>query len=181
MSVDPIAPSRRARRLGGAAVALLLALACTVLGAGPASAHASLSGSDPAQGAVLSTLPETVELRFNEAVATPAYVVVTDADGARVDAGDAEVVDGTVTQPLAGTGAAGRYSVDFRIVSADGHPVSGTVTFEVGPEDGAAPTSTPVAEPDEGFWSGHWQHVALAGAGLLVGVGLLGAGLRGRD
>jgi hypothetical protein len=172
MAVSPMRRARWATLLG----ALLLATAPLLAGS-PAQAHAELLSTAPAEGDVVETLPGTVELTFSEAVATPAYVVVNGPDGEPVDDGDPRVVDGVVTQPTVGTGAAGAYTVDFRVVSADGHAVSGRVGFIVG--SGNGPPPAPTAE--SGFWDEHGGHVALGGVGLLAGVVLLGAGLRARD
>lgn len=172
----------RTRSLGAGLGALALALA-PLLGPAPALAHAELISASPADGAVVDEFPPSVTLTFSEAVATPAYVVVSDQDGRSVTDGEARVVDGTVTQPTVGAGEGGEYTVDYRVVSADGHPVNGTVGFEVdsGSDAPAAASSTPPVPETEGFWSEHGQHVALAAAGLLAGAALLGAGMRQRD
>lgn len=169
MTVCPRHPARWGALLG----VLMLATAPLFAGS-PAQAHAELISTSPAEGDVVETLPGTVELTFSEAVATPAYVVVSGPGGGPVNDGDPQVVDGVVTQPTVDTGAAGVYTVDYRVVSADGHPVSGQVDFTVGSGTGQPPG--PAAEP--GFWDQHAEHVALGGLGLLAGVVLLGAGLR---
>jgi methionine-rich copper-binding protein CopC len=176
VTVTPARPlaGRPVVRLVAWTAALLLGLAPALAGA-PASAHAQLRSTVPAAGDVVETMPPDVELTFNEAVASPAYVVVTAPDGGQVDAGEPEVVDGTVTQPVRDEGGPGQYTVDYRIVSADGHPISGSYRFNVQSGPSAAPPT------EAGFWSGHWEHVVLAGVGLLVGVALLGVGLRGRE
>jgi methionine-rich copper-binding protein CopC len=168
----PVRPTRRARwaaLLG----AVLLATAPLLAGA-PVQAHTELISASPAQGDVVESLPGSVELTFSEAVGSTAYVVVNGPDGQAVSDGDPQVVDGVVTQRTVGTGAAGAYTVDYRVVSADGHPVSGQVGFTVG--SGTGPTPGPTTQP--GFWDEHGWHVALGGVGLLAGVVLLGAGLR---
>jgi methionine-rich copper-binding protein CopC len=155
---------------------LLLATAPLLAGP-PAHAHAELLSASPAEGDVVETLPGEVELTFSEPVATPAYVVVNGPDGEQVSDGDPQVVDGVVTQTTPGSGPAGAYTVDYRVVSTDGHPVSGQVGFTVG----AATGPPPVPTTGPGFWDEHAGHVAIGGVGLLAGVVLLGAGLRTRD
>jgi len=163
----------------------LLAAGCLLLGVlAPltgASAHASLASSAPGDGDVVQDLPPAVQLTFGEAIATPAYVVVRDPAGHEVAEGEPDVVDAVVTQPVVGREAAGEYTVDYRVVSADGHPVSGTLTFAV--RSGDRVTEATADGPSEvgGFWERHWEHVALAGVGLIAGVALLGTGLRGRS
>jgi len=112
-----------------------LALAGTVLlaWAAPAAAHAQLDASSPAAGAVLAESPPDVTLTFNEPVEVSlGSVRVYDSDAERVDAGGARLEGGdTVVAPL-GDLPDGSYVVTYRVVSADGHPVHGAFTFQVG-------------------------------------------------
>ena len=144
--------------------ALATAFAAVVLsGWGlPASAHAGLVGSNPADGQRVEALPGEVRLEFTEPISTPAYVVVTAADGTRVDQGGVRIDGSTVSVTLAGTGPDGGYEIAYRVVSEDGHAVAGKVGFAVGTD---APTST----GDAGS-----RQVALAvAAGLIVVIGAL--------
>jgi len=104
-----------------------------LLGAAPASAHAGLVSSDPADGARLDTAPEVVTLEFTEPVSVElGGVRVFASDGDRVDVGDtrsdAEIVEVDLEADLPD----GAYVVTYRIVSADGHPVQGGLVFSVG-------------------------------------------------
>jgi len=101
--------------------------------AGPASAHAQLESTSPAAGAVLAEAPGEVRLSFTEPVeASLGAVRVYDSNADRVDDGGARKDGGdTVVQPL-GELADGSYVVTWRVVSADGHPVHGAFTFQVG-------------------------------------------------
>ncbi|RNL81331.1 copper resistance CopC/CopD family protein [Nocardioides marmorisolisilvae] len=112
--------------------ALVLALFGLVLGAGPASAHTELLGSDPAQGAVVPTAPGEATLRFNEPirVVTSAVHLFT-AEGAEL-ATTARAIDHRVVVDLPGAVATGTYTLAWRVISADGHPVAGALTFSVG-------------------------------------------------
>src|SRR3546814_9090054 len=95
--------------------------------ASPAAAHDELVSSDPAAEATVDALPDTVTLSFSGELlgGTDANEVqVTDAAGKTLNEGPA-VVDGTtVTQSLAGD-ASGSIQVLWRVVSSDGHPISG--------------------------------------------------------
>lgn len=115
------------------AVITLLGLALALVPARPASAHASLSSTEPASGEVLLEPPTEVVLHFTEAVeARDGDVRVIGADGERVDGGDVEQPDGrTVVAPLDGIGDGG-YVVAWKVVSSDGHPISGGFTWRVG-------------------------------------------------
>ena len=123
-------PSRRATHTQGA-------LGCTglVLGASaPASAHAELIDTDPDEGAVVETSPDTVTLTFNEPVLlTSQEIAVYDSDGDPVTS-TARAVDAEVHVDLADAAdlGEGTYVVSWNVLSTDGHPISGALTFSVG-------------------------------------------------
>lgn len=123
---------------------LLLLLAVTgalLAGASPASAHAALTGSDPAQGVVAGTAPSQVSLTFSEKVAMgDDSVRVLDPQGKPVQTGSPVGVSGTTYAVKLKSGLAkGTYTVTYQVVSADSHPVAGAFTFSVG-----APSKTVV-------------------------------------
>lgn len=163
-------PSRRwGLGLLAAAVACLLAVTAP---AGPAAAHATLVASDPVDGTVLPRSPESASFTFDEPVTLPPEgVQVFDAAGdvvpARASAG------GTVLEvDLPDRLTDGTYVVVWGVVSADGHPVSGSLTFSVG-----AP-SPRVSEPEPAPEAGAAVTAALgitqgaAYMGLLLTAGL---------
>lgn len=111
----------------------VLLLACAVVGigvAGPAQAHNVLLSSDPSDGASLSAAPDVVTLVFDQSVRQGfAQISVTGPDGGSFADGPT-LVNGPKAsvrvKPLPG---AGMYAVGYRILSSDGHPVSGRLTF----------------------------------------------------
>lgn len=107
----------------------LLSLALLFVGSGPASAHASLVGSDPKDGTTVAAAPTTISFTFNENIGNPAYVSVTAPNGSKVDVTDVRAVDNTITGTLADVDQKGRYTAAYRVVSADGHPVEGTIHY----------------------------------------------------
>ncbi|MGW1592531.1 copper resistance protein CopC [Streptomyces sp. NPDC002343] len=116
---------------------LLLLLAVTgalLAGASPASAHAALTGSDPAQGVVAGQAPTQVSLTFSEKVAmSDDSVRVLDPRGKPVQTGSPANVSGTTYAVKLESGLAkGTYTVTYQVVSADSHPVAGAYTFSVG-------------------------------------------------
>lgn len=129
-------------------VALALAVALAVLAllgaAAPASAHAALVDTDPDEGAVLAEAPGTLTLTFNEPVRlTSREVEVLDADGDPVTS--SARADGTeVSVDLADAADLGNgtYVVSWSVLSDDGHPLSGALTFSVG-----APSTSTVDPP----------------------------------
>ncbi len=162
---------------------LLAVLATAVLGlllAAPASAHTVLVGSDPADGARLTQAPTSVTLRFNEQVGLDlGYLRVVDSTGKRVDNGAANHPGGvgsSVSVPLRPGLVEGSYLASYRVISADSHPVAGTVRFVVGdgPLDiggggsGSAPVDRAVSV---GLATSHWlgfAGVALVGGSWLI-------------
>ncbi|MFJ4011620.1 copper resistance protein CopC [Streptomyces sp. NPDC090026] len=141
-------PVRRAvRRLLAAAVLLSAALGGLLAGAGPASAHAVLLSSDPADGAVVATAPGEVTLTFSEKIAVgDDSIRVLEPSGKRADTDeirelgtDGGVVYGVTLHPGLPDGT---YTVAWQGVSADSHPVAGAFTFSIG-----APSQTTVALP----------------------------------
>jgi copper resistance protein C len=113
----------------------------------PAYAHASLVGATPAVGSTVQVAPTTVVLRFDENIRSPSLVVVKGPDGRTADHGPTSVVDNTarvavtVTQP-------GRYTVAYRVLSSDGHPVADQTSFSYrssGGSSGSTGASPPAA------------------------------------
>jgi methionine-rich copper-binding protein CopC len=107
----------------------LLSSILLLLGSGSASAHASLVGSDPEDGAALKTAPSAISFTFNESIGNPAYIAVTAPDGSTIDVGTVRAVDQKVTATLTDVDQKGRYTAAYRVVSADGHPVEGTIHY----------------------------------------------------
>jgi methionine-rich copper-binding protein CopC len=139
-----------------AAAALGLALFTSLIGATSASAHAELVKITPERNAQLGTEPKQVTLEFNERLSTSfATVVVTTSAGVTVTSGKPKVVGAKVTQMLSPGLDAGRYRVAFRVVSADGHPVTGESVFSLttpraNPSTQAPPASSPSAPTVDG-------------------------------
>jgi copper transport protein len=96
------------------------------------SAHAQLTGSNPAPGAILDSVPSSVELFFSESV-TPAGrgISVYGPDGRLVQNGPARVQGIRLSVPL-GAGTEGTYAVIWTVIAADTHPSRGILTFSVG-------------------------------------------------
>ncbi|GAA2383605.1 hypothetical protein GCM10010420_02070 [Streptomyces glaucosporus] len=188
----PRSPSRvppparpRARTALRAALLAVLGVLGLLAGTAPAGAHAVLTGSTPAQGEVVKEAPREVTLTFTESVSlSDDSIRVLAPDGERVDTGapgerpaarggDGEG-DGKGFRygvALRGGLADGTYTVAWRAVSADSHPIAGGFTFSVG-----APSETSVTVPGEepgggpaGALYGIARYAAYAGWLLLVG------------
>jgi copper transport protein len=156
-------------------VALLAAtvLALVIGGASEASAHATVTSTSPANGAVVQTSPTAVTVVFDEPVeAGFGSLRVFAPDGTRADVGDASHPAGhpdAITVPVR-TQAHGTYTVAWRVVSADSHPVSGGFTFSVGVQTAAAAIPpAPTGSRVVGVLFGVARWTAYAGFAGLVG------------
>ncbi|MGW0433391.1 copper resistance CopC family protein [Micromonospora sp. NPDC003197] len=154
MPTSPPLPVRLRRAAGAAPIAVLgvilvaviVAASVVLLPAGPAAAHNSLRSATPEREATLTAPPTEVVLEFAQSL-NPAYttIVVTDAARQRVATSE-PVVTGTrgsvtFTEPLTDGG----YTVAYRVVSADGHPVQGSYPFTVGQASGSTPSPNAAA------------------------------------
>jgi methionine-rich copper-binding protein CopC len=146
-----------------------------LVGAAPAAAHASLVRSSPADGSSLATAPRIVTLTFDEKIAMPSVIVVTDADGARVTRGKTSVADSTASTRVS-IAASGDYTVAFRVVSADGHPVAGRLRFSVETAGTASPGGPPgqVTAADGSHQESSTSNGGTRVIGMLAALGLLG-------
>jgi copper transport protein len=154
---------------------LLLLAACGLLltTAGPASAHAALTGSDPQQGVVVDKAPDQVSLTFSEKVAlSNDSLRVLDPKGKAVQEGKPFEVSGTTYAVKLHSGLPdGTYTVTYQVVSADSHPVAGAYTFSIG-----APSTTSVSVSGDtagggvvGWLYGFGRYMSYAGFIVLVG------------
>ncbi|NRQ38968.1 copper resistance protein CopC [Nonomuraea sp. NN258] len=126
-----------------AALTAILA-ALLVLGtAGPALAHDALKSSDPAKGAKVKTLDE-IKLTFTAEVRMP-FVIVRGPGDARHESGKPKADGAVVRQELKGALPDGKYTIAYRVVSSDGHPIEGEIPFTV--EGAPAPAATESAAP----------------------------------
>jgi copper transport protein len=115
----------------------VLALLLCLCGTTTAWAHASLLGSIPSMGSVLQTPPAEAVLQFNEAV-KPLVVNLASPDGQVQRIGQVAVVGHDLHVTLPPLSMRGTYGISWRVVSADGHPLGGTLVFSVGAPGGTA-------------------------------------------
>ena len=124
--------------------ALLVALLLWLAPAAPALAHADQVSMTPTANSMLTQAPTQVVLGFSEKInPLGTVVVVIDPTGAQVQDGAAVVKGQRVIAKVKPFEVAGKYRVNYRIVSADGHAISGTRSFAYVP-GGAVPTRAPL-------------------------------------
>ena len=114
-------------------VAALLAFVFALLFASPVSAHAELVASNPANGARLDASPHILTMTFTESITlVDGSIRLVDSTGATVPVDDPSVDGHTVTSSMPGDLPGGSYTVIWRVVSSDGHPVAGAFSFGIG-------------------------------------------------
>ncbi|WP_062517315.1 copper resistance CopC family protein [Demequina gelatinilytica] len=133
------------RTIPASLAALVAALAAAVIVAAPASAHTALVASSPEEGETVTELAE-VSLEFTEQLLDIGNeLAIVAPDGTRTALEIAEPVTEVISAPVPDDAlAAGENILAFRVVSADGHPIEGEVTFTYAPPEAAA-TAEPTA------------------------------------
>ncbi|RKN47738.1 copper resistance CopC family protein [Micromonospora endolithica] len=185
-------PTRTRPSVAGLLAATLTAMALLLVPAAPAAAHNTLQAATPARDARLTAAPTMVTLRFMQKL-DPAFttIAVSDAAQRRIPTGEPAVkgTTGTVTidEPLSN----GTYTVAYRVVSTDGHPVQGSYRFTVAdptvtaspevtaPVTSAAPATSaapgsPSPASSTGATEGPGPLVLVGGGVLLVAVMVAG-------
>ncbi|MCX6498679.1 MAG: copper resistance protein CopC [Arthrobacter sp.] len=143
---------RIVRQLPGALLGLItmvsILLGAALLGAGPASAHDAVESTSPAAGATVPTPPAAVTLTLsNPPLTLGTQIKVSDAAGSNWADGGVQIVDNVVSQKLRPGAPAGLFTVQWRVVSADGHPIEGNFSFTAAAAggDSAAAGTAPAA------------------------------------
>ena len=136
-----------------------------------ATAHSNPVETNPANGARLEALPAEVTLTFNETPKT-VDIVLASPDG-DVTQLTTQVMGETIKVRLPAAGPRGAYTLSYRVVSADGHPVSGSVAFRVttgpAPATAARAAAPPTAAPTQAARSDRGPL-----APVVIGLGVLG-------
>ncbi|SEM06159.1 hypothetical protein SAMN04488688_108136 [Paenibacillus sp. cl141a] len=117
-------------------------------------AHSKLESSTPAADAKITESVKEVNLSFNENIdENLSTLKVKNAQGEEVEVSEIKVNQNTMAGTLAAPLPSSSYTVEWKIVGGDGHPVDGTYAFEVdAPETSADTEETPADTgntPDE--------------------------------
>ncbi|MBE7120977.1 copper resistance CopC/CopD family protein [Bacillus cereus] len=122
------------RRLG---TWLLIACVFIILIPKSASAHAYVVKSNPTENETLKKAPSVVKIEFDEDIQVSHFntLFVRDSSGKRVDLKDAHIdkrnkklLEAGLKENLKN----GLYSIQWKAISADGHPIQGVIPFQVG-------------------------------------------------
>lgn len=170
------------------AVSSLALLAIVGLSAVPASAHSKLVSTSPIDGAVLDAPPSSVEFIFDETLLEGTETIsINDEQGNVIVTAPATVDGDTISLPWPAQASEGVFQAAYRVVSGDGHPVTGAITITISgavtssaaPASASAsatptPTSAPVttSEPARGVAGSLVVIVALGVLVLVVVAGV---------
>src|SRR5215470_13372408 len=155
--------ARGVASLGARLIALVIALAP----ANEACAHASLVKAVPADGAVMPLPPATLTLTFNEPV-SPLVVRLIGPDGAPIAPTAVTAEDTTITISAPPALRRGTHVLSWRVISADGHPVSGSLMFSIGAR---SPAAQPENLADRSVRVALWAGRVVIYVALFVGAG----------
>ena len=158
-----------ASRLAAALLFLALALSAALALPGAASAHAALVAAAPADGAVVAESPKHFSLTFSEPV-SPLVLTLVRPDGTAVPLSSFRL-DGPAVEidaPPEPGGGHGTHVLSWRVISADSHPVGGSLLFSVG-----APSAAPAMAEAVDRWlrAAIWLTRTVLYAGLFLGIG----------
>jgi len=180
-----MAPSaRRVHRRNPLVTALFsaLTLALLIVPVTAAQAHDVLEGTNPANGSTVATVPDEIQMTYNNTpMAIGSEILIQDSSGTNWATGPVTIVDNHVTQALKPGAPAGAYTVNWRIVSSDSHPIEGSFSFtatksadsaSTSNETGPAP-STAVATAAGNDAGTPWGIIGGAAVVLLVVVALV--------
>ncbi|MFJ7042340.1 copper resistance CopC/CopD family protein [Streptomyces sp. NPDC101112] len=155
-------------------------------GAGTASAHAALKGATPADGSVLDSAPKDVTLTFTEPVSLlQDSIRVIDPENRAVDTskpGRSGERSDTARVTLPAGLADGTYTVAWRVISADSHPISGALLFSVG-EPSATSATLPADLTEDPLTASFYditRYFAYGALALLIGVTVFVTAVLGR-
>lgn len=159
-------------------LAMLASMLASMLGVSTASAHSAVVGSNPENGASIQVPPDNVSVSFNEALQAQFAALTVTGPGDSRDQwskGEPSVEGATVSVDLGDLGPAGVYTIAYRVTSADGHPVQGTLNFTL-TEAGPGTPVTPAASAGDSSSSESSSSIPVWGF-ILAGVVVFGGAL----
>ena len=142
-----------------------------------AQAHDVLEATDPANGSTVRTVPAKIGLTFDHTpIALGSVVRVEDATGTNQADGPVTIVDNHVTQAVKTDAPEGKYTVIWRVVSSDGHPIEGTFTFTADAA-GTPGTATPAPAPAPAGAGIQTELITAGAVGIVLLIALVVAGI----
>ena len=169
-------------------IGLLALLLFSISNIYSSSAHSSMIEQFPKGNETISDMPLEVKLTFDEELldlGSGNSVIVRNPEGTEITTGPTVLLSSKISRKLTASTLPGKYSVSYRVVSADGHVVEGTYQFTFrtkseskSPTPIAVPSKSETALPQvittdqvnhaEGFFLHHRDHIILGSLALLV-------------
>ncbi len=155
------------------ALIALAAFATIPFGLPAASAHSQLVSTSPVDGAVLDSAPGLVSFTFDEPLlAGTDTISINDDQGNVIVSVDATVEGSTISAPWpVGTGP-GDFQIAYRVVSDDGHPVTGAIMVTIAAassQQSAQPSASAPAAVDTGAAADPPRGIA---AGIVIAIAI---------
>lgn len=151
----------------------ILILASTTFLSQAAIAHTSVVKTDPTYKTTLTEMVDHITIEFTDNLMILGEkdvnsIAVTAPDGTDVSISSLSVIQNSITAqlPKADYGD-GTYLVNYRVVSADGHPVSGSYELYLNAPGTSVATTTDTHEEHNGFFHLHQTHIIWAGIALI--------------
>ncbi len=126
------------QRLTVAAVAMALGLGLNLAPASVAFAHSDLQSTSPLAGETVEAGRIDVTLKFNEEILTGegsgaviSVIGPVEAEAVEHSDGCVDAIRGSLVVEGVSLDQPGTYEVNWRVVSADGHPIEGVYEFKV--------------------------------------------------
>jgi methionine-rich copper-binding protein CopC len=169
-------------------IGLLALLLFSISNIYSSSAHSSMIEQFPKGNETISDMPLEVKLSFDEELldlGSGNSVIVRNPEGTEITTGPTVLLSSKISRKLTASTLPGKYSVSYRVVSADGHVVEGTYQFTLRTKS-ESKSPTPIAVPSkgetalpqvittdhvnhaEGFFLHHRDHIILGSLALLV-------------
>ncbi len=163
-----------ARNLTGALAISLLALLTATFFPAKANAHTQLISVNPANKSTVESFPTAITMTFNESLlhlgtkeVNKLYAHTPDHD--LLKTGPVKVNGEVISIPvLEKNPKAGTYTIYYRVISNDGHPVSGVETFNY--KNASASREITILQPVnfDHFWHLHKLHTVETVAALAL-------------
>lgn len=161
------------RKVGYSLVGAIIALAASSVFSPAALAHTSVVKTDPKYKTTMTEMVDHITIEFTDTLMILGdkdvnSIAVTAPDGSEVKVSGLSVVQNSITAQLPeGDYADGTYFVNYRVVSADGHPVSGSYELYLNAPGTSATRTTTEHVEHNGFFHVHQTHIIWAGIALI--------------
>ena len=152
---------------------LLLALSLLSFSISPAAAHTSVVKTMPEYKSTLTEMPQSISIEFTDVLMTLGdkkvnTIELTGPDGSLIAMESTSIDQRTLTVQLPeGSYQDGTYLVSYRVVSADGHSISGSYELYLNAPSQSSGKGVAPAEEHQGFFHVHQGHIIQAGVALI--------------